>query len=68
MKAKQDKWHFMSSIDISTKFLLSTSTAENLRSQKYLDVTIDRKLNFNKHVTSRETQVLACVFPYIVQK
>ena len=53
----------MSSIDTSTKFLLPTSTLESLHSQKHLGVTIGRKFNFNKHVTSRETQILARVFP-----
>ena len=46
---------------------------ENSSSQKRLGVTIDRKLNFNEHVTnlcdkaSKKIQALARIFPYIPQ-
>ena len=51
MKANQDKCHFLSSLDIRTKFLLHVCLLENSHSQKLLDVAIDRKLDFNEHVT-----------------
>ena len=50
LKANQDKWHFLSSLDINTKFSLPPCILENPGSQKLLGVTIDRKLNFNEHV------------------
>ena len=46
------KANFLSSLDISTKFLLPACILENSDSQKRLDVTIDRKLDFNEHVTN----------------
>ena len=52
LKANQDKCHFLSSLDINTKFLLPACILENSNSQKLLGVTIDRKLNFNEHVTN----------------
>ena len=73
MKANQDKCHFLSSLDISTKFLLPACILENSGFQKLLGVTIERKLNFNKYVTnlcdraSRKVQALAKIFPYIPQ-
>ena len=73
MKANQDKCHFLSSLDITTKLSLLACTLENSDSQKLLGVTIDRKLNFNEHVTnlcdkaSRKIQALAKIFPYIPQ-
>ena len=51
MKANQDKCHFLSSLDLSRTFSLPTCILENLSSQKPFGVTIDRKLNFNEHVT-----------------
>ena len=73
LKANQDKCHFLSSLDINTKFLLPACILENSNSQKLLGVTIDRKLNFNEHITnlcdkaSKKIQALASIFPYIPQ-
>ena len=73
LKANQDKCHFLSSLDIDTKFSLPACVLENSDSQKLLGVTIDRKLNFNEHVTnlcdkaSKKIQALARIFPYIPQ-
>ena len=73
MEANQDKCHFLSSLDINTKFSLHACTLENSNSQNLLGATIDRKLNFNKHVTnlcdkaSKTIQALARIFPYIYQ-
>ena len=64
LKANQEKCHFLSLLDINTTFLLLGSILENSNSQK-LGVTIDRKLNFNEHVTklcdkaSKKIQALA---------
>ena len=52
LKANQDKCHFLPGLNINTKFLLPACILENSDSQKLLGVTIDRKLNFNEHVTS----------------
>ena len=52
MKATQDRYHFLLSLDISTKFSLHAYIIENLDCQKLLGVTIGRKLNFNEHVTN----------------
>ena len=58
---------------INTKFSLPACILENSSSQKRLGVTIDRKLNFNEHVTnlcdkaSKKIQALARIFPYIPQ-
>ena len=49
LKANQGKCHFL---DINTKFLLPACILGNSDSQKLLGVTIDRKLNFNEHVTN----------------
>ena len=63
----------MSSLDINPKFSLPACPLENSSSQKLPDVTIDRKLNFNEHVTnlcdkaSKKTQALARISPYIPQ-
>ena len=65
---------FLSSLDINTKFLLPACILENSNSQKLLGVTIDRKLNFNEHVTSlcdnasKKIQALAIIFPFIYPK
>ena len=73
MKANQNKCHFLSSLDISTKFSLPIYILENSDSQKLLGVTIDRKMNFNEHVTnlctkaSRKIQAVVRIFPYIPQ-
>ena len=42
MKTKQDKCHFLSSLDISTKFPLHACRLEKSDSQKILGATIDR--------------------------
>ena len=71
MKANQDNCHILSRLDISTKFSLPACILENSVSRKLLGVTIDRKLNFNEHVTnlcdkaSRKLQPFARIFPYI---
>ena len=73
LKANQDKCHFLSRLDINSKFSLPASILENSDFQKVLGVTIDRKLNFNEHVTnlcdkaSKKSQALARIFPYIPQ-
>ena len=65
LKANQEKCHFLSSLDINMKFSLLACILENSNSQKPLGVTIDRKLNFNEHVTnlcdkaSKKIQTLA---------
>ena len=53
MKANQAKCHFLSSLDIITKFLLPAYILKNSNSnsQRLLGVIIDRKLNFNERVT-----------------
>ena len=62
---------FLSSLVINTKFSLPACILENSNSQKLLGVTIDRKLNFNEHVTnlcdkaSKKIQALARIFVYI---
>ena len=62
LKATQRKCHFLSSLNISTKFL-----------RKLLGIAIYRKLNFNEHVTnlcektSKKIQPLARIFPFIPQ-
>ena len=64
---------FSIGLDINTKFSLPACILENSDSQKLLGLTIDRKLNFNKHVTnlcdkaSKRIQALARIFPYIIQ-
>ena len=68
MRANQDKCHFRSSLDISTKISLLTCFLDNSGSQKHLGATIDRKLNLNEHVTklwhkaSRKIEALARIF------
>ena len=58
---------------MNTKFPLPACILKNSNSQKRLGVTIDRKLNFNEHVTnlcdkaSKKIQALARIFPYIPQ-
>ena len=67
LKANQEKCHFLSSLDINIKFSLLACILENSNSQKRLGVTIDRKLNFNGHVTnlfdkaSKKIQALASI-------
>ena len=71
MKANQDKCYFLSNLNINTKFSLPACILENSDSQELLGVTIDRKLNFNEHLTnlcdkaSKKIQALARIFPYI---
>ena len=73
LKANQNKCHFLSSLDINTKFSLPTCILENSSSQNLPGVTIDRKLNFNEHVTnlcdkaSKNIQAFARIFPYTTQ-
>ena len=42
LKANQDKYHFLSSVDIDTKFLLPACILENSNSQKLLGITIEK--------------------------
>ena len=73
LKPNQDKCHFLSSLDINTKFSPPACILENSDSQTPLGVTIDRKLNFNDNVTnlcvkaSKKFQAIARIFPYIPQ-
>ena len=73
MKANQDKYHFLSSLNVNKKFSLPACILENSNSQKLFGVTIDRKLIFNGHVTNlydkagKKIQALARIFPYIPQ-
>ena len=61
------------SLDISTMFSLPACILENSDPHELLGVTIDRKFNFNEHVTnlpdkaSRKIQAPARIFPYIPQ-
>ena len=57
-KANQDKCHFLSSHDISTKFLLPACILENPCSQKLLGVTIDKNWTFNKHVKDMHNKAI----------
>ena len=52
LKANQDKCHFLSSLDINTKFTLPACILKNSASRKRFGVKIDRKLNFKKHLTN----------------
>ena len=73
LKASQEKCHFLSSLDINTKFSLPACMLENSISQKLLGVTIYRKLSFNEYGTnlcnkaSKKIQALARIFQYILQ-
>ena len=73
LKANQDKCHFLSSLDINKMFSLPACILQNSNSQKLLGVTVDRMLNFNKHVTSlsdkgsKKIQALSRIFPCIPQ-
>ena len=73
MKANQDKFHFLLSLDINTKFSLPVCILEKSNSQKLLGVTIDWQLNFNENITnlcdkaSKKIQAFARIFPYIPQ-
>ena len=64
---------FLPCLDINTKFSLPACILENSNSQKLLGVIIDRKLNFNEHVTnlcdnaSKKIQALVRIFPDIPQ-
>ena len=68
MKANQGKWHFLSSLDISSTFLPPAWILENSDSLKLLGVKIERKLIFNEHFTnvcdkaSRKIQALATIY------
>ena len=46
MKCNQDKCHFLSSFDISTKVSLRAYILENSESQKLLSLTINREAEF----------------------
>ena len=73
LKANQEKCHFLSIFDINTKFSLPACILAISDSRKHFGVTIDRKLNFNKHVTNlcvkgnRKIQTPARILSYIPQ-
>ena len=52
MKANQDKCHFLSSLDITTGLSLPDCSVENSSSEKLPEVTVERKLKFEEHVTN----------------
>ena len=52
MNANKDKCHFPSSLDQSEKFSLLISIIKNSGFLHHFGVIIERKLNFNEHVTS----------------
>ena len=52
MKANQEKCHFLSSLDISKKVLLSPCILETSGFQKLAGVAIDIKLRFRDNVTN----------------
>ena len=63
LKANQDKCHFL---DINTKFSLPACILKNPGSHKVLGVIIDRKLNFNEHVTNlcdKHSQEFSHIYP-----
>ena len=71
MKASIDECHFLSNLDIASTMAIENFTIQNSVSQKLLVVTIDKHLDFNKHVsnicktTSLKITVLTRVFPYV---
>ena len=71
IKANQDNCHFLSSLDIITKFSLPASILEKSDSQNLFGVTNGRNVKYNEHVFNlcnkarRKIQVLAGSFPYI---
>ena len=71
MKANIDKYQFLSSFGIASTMTIENFTIQNSVSQKLLGITIDKHLNFNKHVsnicktTSLKITVLTRVFPYV---
>ena len=71
MKASIDECHFLSNLDIASTMAIENFTIQNSVSQKLLGVTIDKHLDFNKHVsnicktTSLKITVLTRVFPYV---
>ena len=68
MKTNQDKCYFLSSLDISTKFLQRACILENSDSQKRLGLTINRELDFNKHVTNQKSFKRSQEFSHIYPK
>ena len=73
LEANQEKCHFLLSLDINAKYSLPACILENSNSQKPLGVIIDKKLNFNEHITnlrdkaSKKIQSLARIFENIPQ-
>ena len=51
IKSNQDKCHFLSSLDLNTEIILDKCGITNSNSGKLLGIHIDRKLNFNEHVS-----------------
>ena len=52
MKANLDKCYFLSSLDMNTKISVSNFDIENTHSQNFLDVIINRNLNFHDHISN----------------
>ena len=52
MKANQEKCHVLSILDLNTSVSLENYVIKNTKSQKLLEITIDNKLTFNKHVSN----------------
>ena len=71
MKANQDKRLFISSLDITAKLLLPDCSIKNSCSEKLRRVIIDRRPDFDEHVTnfgnkaSKKIQARAKIFPYM---
>ena len=52
MKVNPDKYHFLPSLDISTKISASSFNIENTHSQKLLGVTFDFEVSCHDHVSN----------------
>ena len=52
MKANPTKFSFLSSLETNTQIYLDECNIKNSASQNLLGVTIDKKLNFNKHLSN----------------
>lgn len=71
MKANQDKCDFISSLDITTKPSSSDCSVKNLSSKKLIRLIIDRKFDFNEHITNlcnkarNKIQVIVRIIPYM---
>lgn len=53
MKANLEKCHFLlSTTEVTSDFQLSKTLIHNSHSRKLLEVTIDKKLKFEKHIAT----------------